>query len=123
MKTLKTLWASISINGRDILSTLFWITAIISITQIITSVGNSLNFDLHDLKNFVFAIGKFAAVALLGCGYITHLTFSQSLGEFDRTEFMSTWSNALTPKERLDYFMKIIFIGLVAAAIVFSIGV
>ena len=123
MKALKTIWESVSANGRDIISTLFWIVSVLFITQIISSVGTKVGFDIHELRNFIFAIGKFAAAVLLGIGYLTHLTFAQSLGLFDKEEFMNVWTTVLTPKERLDYFFKMSMVGLAAAALVFSLGV
>ena len=120
---LSNIWGSIAINARDIISTLVWITAILFVTQLISTTGDKLGYDLHDIKSFVFAIGKFAAVALLGIGYISHITFRDSLGALDRTEFMNTWNNVLTPKERLDWFFKVVLVGLISASIVFSIGV
>ena len=116
-------WGSIAVNARDIISTLVWITAVLFVTQVISTTGDKFGIDLHDIKSFVFAIGKFAAVALCGVGYISHITFRDSLGEIDRTEFMTTWKEVLTPKERLDWFFRVVLVGLIAASIVFSIGV
>jgi hypothetical protein len=116
-------YESLAVNVRDIVSTLFWITLILLITQIIASIGDGLKVDLHDIKSFVFAIGKFAAVTLCGVGYLAHVTFRQSLGSYDLNEFMDTWKYALSPKERLEWFFKVSCVGIIAAAIVFSIGV
>ena len=91
----KGVWSSVATNSRDIISTLFWITAVLFVTQLIASVGNACSVDLHDIKNFVFAIGKFAAAALVGVGYISHITFRDSLGQHDQNEFMDTWKNVL----------------------------
>lgn len=123
MKKLKAIYESLSVNARDIFSTLFWITGVLLITQIIAIVGDSLGVDLHDIKDFVFAIGKFAAVALCGVGYLVHVTFRQSLGQFDINKFMETWNTKFTDKEKLEWFFKISIAGLIAAALVFSIGV
>lgn len=114
---------SLTINIRDIVSTLFWIACILFVSEIITSVGGVFGLDLHDLKDFVFAIGKFAAVALCGVGYLTHITYRDSLGEHDEKEFIKTWNEVLTPKERLEWFFKVSLVGLISAALVFSIGV
>jgi hypothetical protein len=119
----KGVWTSVAANSRDIISTLFWITAVLFVTQLIASVGNACSVDLHDIKNFVFAIGKFAAATLVGVGYISHITFRDSLGQHDQNEFMETWKNVLTPKERLEWFFKVTLVGLVAAVICFSVGV
>lgn len=116
-------WKSVSLNLRDIVSTLLWIIAILFVTQVIAIVGDKVGIDLHDLKSFVFAIGKFAAVVLCGVGYLTHITFRQSLGEHDLNEFLDTWKNVLTPKDRIEWFFKISIAGLIAAALVFAIGV
>ena len=123
MKKMKSLWASISVNGRDIISTMICIVAVLFVTQAIASVGDKLGISLHDLKSFVFAVAKFAFVALCGVGYITHVTFRESLGEHDKNEFMDTWRNVLTAKERFEWFLKVSIAGLIAASIVFSIGV
>lgn len=122
MNKLKSIWNSISVNSRDIVSTLVWITLILLTTQIIAIVGNKFGIDLNDVKDFIFAIGKFAAVALCGVGYLTHITFRQSLGAHDTNEFIDTW-NKLEPKERLGWFFKVSIAGIIAAALVFSIGV
>ena len=123
LRRLLGIFNSIIANSRDIISTLFWIIAILFITQIISSVGDKFGVDLHNIKDFVFAIGKFAAVALCGVGYITHITFRESLGDHDQNEFMKTWNEVLTPKERLDWFFKMCIAGLISASIIFSIGV
>ena len=120
---LKSVWESVTANIRDITSSAICIIGVLFITQIIASVGTSLGIDLHDIKSFMFAIAKFAFVALCGVGYITHITFRDSLGEHDKNEFMNTWKNVLTPKERFDTFLKISIAGLIAASLVFSIGV
>ncbi len=112
-----------AVNVRDIVSTLICIIAILFISNLITIVGDKFGINLHDIKDFVFAIGKFAAVALCGVGYITHITFRDSLGLHDEAEFINTWKNILTPKERLEWFFKVSLVGLIAASIVFSIGV
>ena len=116
-------WASLAVNARDIVSTTACIVVVLFITQLITTVGMKLGIDLHDLKSFVFAVAKFAFVALCGVGYLTHVTFRDSMGECDTTELMATWKTVLTPKERLEWFLKIAMAGLIAAALVFSIGV
>ncbi len=116
-------YISLTANIRDIVSTLICIVAILFISNLITIIGDKFGINLHDIKDFVFAIGKFAAVALCGVGYITHITFRDSLGLHDEAEFMNTWKNILTPKERLEWFFKVSLVGLIAAAIVFSIGV
>ena len=123
LNKLKSAWGSVAANIRDIVSTTICIIGVLFVTQIITSVGTGLGIDLHDLKSFMFATAKFAFVALCGVGYITHVTFRESLGDHDKNEFMDTWKNVLTPKERFDTFLKISIAGLIAAALVFSIGV
>ena len=120
---LKNIWSSIAVNARDIVSTTVCIILVLFVTQLIAALGTTLGIDLHDLKSFVFAVAKFAFVALCGVGYLTHVTFRDSMGECDTNELMATWKNVLTPKERLEWFMKIAMVGLIAAALVFSIGV
>lgn len=117
------IYQSIAINGRDIISTLLLITGVLFITNLISVIGLHFGIDISETKDFVFALGKFAAVALCGVGYLCHVTFRHSLGEHDRNEFMSTWRLILTPRERLEWFFKVAIAGLIAAALVFSIGV
>ena len=116
-------YKSVMLNFRDILSTLIWITLILFIAQIVTITGDKFGIDIHDVRDFVFALGKFSAAILCGVGYISHVTFRDSLGDHDEAEFMNTWNNILTPKERLDWYFRIISVGVIAAAIIFSIGV
>ena len=120
MKTIRSLWASISVNGRDIISTMICIVAVLFVTQAITSIGDRLGISLHDLKSFVFAVSKFAFVALCGVGYITHVTFRESLGEHDKNEFMDTWRNVLTAKERFEWFLKVSIAGLIVSVLNFT---
>lgn len=120
---LKSAWASVTVNARDIVSTTICIVFVLFLTQIIAAVGDKFGIDFHDLKSFIFAVAKFAFVALCGVGYLTHITFRDSMGECDTNELMATWKNVLTPKERLEWFMKIAMVGLIAAALVFSIGI
>ena len=122
-KFLGSIYHSIAVNIRDIVSTILLITGILFVTNLISVVSLKFGIDISDTKDFVFALGKFAAVALCGVGYLCHITFRQSLGAFDSKEFMSTWKLILTPKERLEWFFRVAIAGLIAAAIVFSIGV
>lgn len=111
-------------NVRDIISTLLFLVGVVFVTQMITVVGQKFGVDIHPVRDFVFAIAKFAAVLLCGVGYLTHVTFRQSLGKFDNSdEFMNVWNNILTPKDRFEWFMKAVGIGIVAAALCFAVGV
>lgn len=120
---ISALYRSIAINGRDIIATLLLIAGVLFVTNLISTIGTNFGIDISDTKDFIFALGKFGAVTLCGVGYLTQVTFRQSLGKFDSTEFMRTWNSVFTPRERLEWFFKIVMVGIIAAALVFSIGV
>lgn len=123
MDKFKSFFKSLSVNGRDIISTLIWIVAVLFVAQVIAVVGDKLGVDLSDIKDFVFAIGKFATAALLGVGYLTHITFRQSLGEHDSKDFMTSWHEDFSRKEKTEWFLKICLVGLSVAGVVLAIGV
>jgi hypothetical protein len=123
-ETIKSIYSSIILNWRDLFVTFLVITVILGFTNIVTSISDKCGLNLDDLRDFIFALGKFAAVVLCGVGYLTHVTFRGSLGKFDAKGLMETWNSPeMTDKERFGWFMKTCFVGIIAAALVFSIGV
>jgi hypothetical protein len=122
MQIIKNLWNSTTANIRDIIGTLLIIGAILCVTNIVAEVSDKIGVNLDLTRDFVFALGKFAAVALCGVGYLTQVTFHDSLGKFDSDGFMSAWES-LTQGEKLGWFFKVSIAGIIAAALVFSIGV
>lgn len=123
MNKIKNIFKSIFVNGRDIISTLVCIVAIMFVAQLITLGGDKIGLDLNDIKDFVFAIGKFATAALLGVGYLTHITFRQTFGKHDTDELMNSWKDDFSRKEKTTWFFRATLVGLAVAGLVLSIGV
>jgi hypothetical protein len=113
---------SIKLNGRDISVTLIMIVIVLFVANVVAALSAKMGLDLDLTRDFIFAVGKFAAIMLCGVGYLTHITFRGSLGKFDAEQFDQAWS-ALPQSDKFGWFMKAVFVGIGAAALVFSIGV